>query len=147
MKLFEYIDRRGMGVYEEWYARRQKRQRAALDVKRDAILRAGEAGEPGNQLRTELPPKMFRGPVRHKGRFYPHTWKWTINCDGALRPLCCKGPFDESAEWTILLPVIEVGDEYPAGCFEEAESRRLDILRDPSRRREIRGDDDEDEDR
>jgi len=142
MKVFEYIDLRGRGVYSDWYDKRQKNQRAALDAKLDAVR---QAGEPGDALKGELPPKMFRGPVRLGNRSYPHTYKFTVNCDGALRPLACKGPMDEATEWTILVPVIEVGGKYPAGCFQEAEDRRLEILRDPSRRREIPGDDDGDD--
>jgi hypothetical protein len=143
MKVFEYIDLRGRGVYTEWYLERQKNQRAALDAKLDAVR---SAGEPGDTRRGELPPNMFRGPVREGNRSYPNTYKFTVNCDVALRPLACKGPVDEQSEWTILVPVIEVGRKYPPGCFQEAEDRRLEILRDPSRRREILGDDDDDED-
>ena len=140
MKVFEYLDARGHGVYSEWYKGLQKRQRAALDAKIDAVR---NAGDPGDARRGELPPNLFRGPVRHRQRVYPHTWKLTVNCDAALRPLACKGPLDDSTEWTILVPVIEVRGEYPDGCFQKAEDRRQEILNYPLRRREIRGDDDE----
>jgi hypothetical protein len=140
MKLFEYVDRRGRGVYTDWYAKRQPKHKAALDAKRDAIL---TAGEPGTSVGGELPPNMFRGPVKYEDRFYPHTWKWTVNCGIKMRPLACKGPIDDDAEWTILVPVIEVGDKYPRGCFQDAEDRRREIIADPSRRRRIYGDDDE----
>ena len=59
-----------------------------------------------------------------------------------LRPLACKGPIDIENEWTILVPVIEVGGEYPAGAFADAEARRLEIIADPqNRRRELVKDD------
>jgi hypothetical protein len=132
MRVFEYVDRRGIGVYTAWYQARQARQRAALDAKLDAVRKAGE-----------LPPRLFRGPVKHRNQFYPNTWKLTVNCDGALRPLACKGPIDPENEWTILVPVIEVGNQYPPGVFQEAEERRLEIVADPTRRRELRGDDDQ----
>src|SRR5688572_20509808 len=110
MKVFEYLDRRGVGVYTDWYHQRQKRQRAALDAKLDAVRKAGEAG---GVNRGELPPNMFRGPVKYGREFFANTYKFTVNCDGALRPLACKGPIDPNNEWTILVPVIEVGGKYP----------------------------------
>ena len=131
MKLFEYLDRRGIGVYTAWYRTLQKPQQAALDAKLD-VVRAG-----GN-----LPPNLFRGPVRYQGQHYANTYKLTVNRGGALRPLVCKGPIDCDNEWTILVPVIEVGNRYPPGVFQDAEDRRLEIIADPSRRRELRDDDD-----
>ena len=139
MKLFEYVDHRGSGVYSDWYERLEKRQQASLDVKLLAVLAAGEAG---SERQGMLPPSLFRGPVRHGGRSYPHTYKLTVGGNVALRPLSCKGPIDVTGEWTLLYPVIEVGGQYPSGCFAEAERRRSEVLADPDgRRREITADD------
>jgi hypothetical protein len=80
MKVFEYVDHRGRGVYSEWSAGLQPRARAALDAKLDAVR---NAGEPGDARHGELPPNMFRGPVKYKGKFYPNTYKFTVNADGA----------------------------------------------------------------
>lgn len=142
MRVYEYVDRRGRGVYTEWYASRQSREQAALDAKLKTVRKAGESARDG---RGELPPNMFRGPVRYGGRFFPNTYKFTVNAGGvAMRPLACEGPIDCENEWTILVPVIEVGNRYPAGVFDEAERRRIEVLNDPlQRRREIKGDDDE----
>lgn len=127
-------------MYTEWYARQQKREQAALDVKLGTVRTAGEPPKGG---REALPPSLFRGPVRYRGKFYPNTWKLTVNTGIALRPLCCLGPIDSETEWTILVPVIEVGNKYPAGVFEQAEARRLEVLADPDhRRREVKEDDD-----
>lgn len=139
MKLFEYLDRRGNGVYSQWYARLEKREQGALDAKLDTIRAANPAGDG----QTEIPPNLFRGPARHKQKSYPNTYKLTVNTgNAALRPLACKGPIDIVNEWTILVPVIEVGNEYPDRVFSDAEVRRREIIADPTRRRELVKDDD-----
>jgi hypothetical protein len=139
MKVFEYVDRRGIGVFLHWYFGLQKAQRAAIEVKLRAVMSAGEAGD----LRFgELPPNMFRGPVKHAGRFYANTYKFTVKGPVTLVPLACQGPLDNKLEWTLLVPVIEKGNQYPPGCFSDAENRRLEIIADPeNRRREIVADD------
>lgn len=127
MKVFEYLDRRGNGVFSEWRERLQPPQRAALDVKVDLVRKAGQ-----------LPPNLLRGPVSYRGRSYPHTWKLTVNAGGiAMRPLVCPGPIADDEEWTILVAVVEVGNRYPDGVFEQAENRRDEILAEPSRRQLI----------
>src|SRR5262245_23202921 len=100
MRVYEYVDHRGDGVFSVWYAKRQVAQRAGLDAKLDAVR---AAGEPATGIRLELPPNMFRGPVKFGGELYKNTYKFTVNAGGiAMRPLACKGPIDSDNEWTIL---------------------------------------------
>ena len=140
MRVYEFVDHRGDGVYTAWYKRRQTREQAALDAKLATVRRGGESA---SGVRQELPPNLFRGPVKYQKKFYPNTWKLTVTAGNvAMRPLACKGPQDTENEWTILVPVIEVGGEYPGGVFAEAESRRLQIIADPNRRRLIPDDND-----
>lgn len=143
MRLYQYLDRRGRPVISEWIETLQVKEQAALEPKLDAVRSAGEHGDP---RRGELPPNLFRGPVKHKGKSYPNTYKLTAGKGSksrALRPLACRGPFDTANEWTLLCPAIEVGGKYPDGVFAEAERRRMEIIRDPSRRVEMKGIDDE----
>lgn len=126
MRLFEYVDRRGRGAYSEWRARLQVAQRAALDLKVDVLLRD-----------PTLPPNLLRGPVRQNGKTYRHTYKLTVNGNVALRPLACKGPIDPLTEWTLLVPAVEIGGKLDDVLLALAEQRRLEIISDPSRRREI----------
>src|SRR6187431_2504298 len=115
MRLYEYVDRRGIGVFEAWYDGLQKAQKAALDVKIKAVI---NAGEPGDQRHGELPPNMFRGPVRQGNKVYPNSYKSTVQGKVKLRPVACKGPIAVNEEWTILVPAIEVGGQLePPGCF------------------------------
>ena len=139
MRLFEYVDRRS-GVYTDWYRSRQKREQAALDAKLDVVRKAGEAPNGTTEM---LPPNLMRGPCRYRGKFYPHTWKLTVNGPVRLRPLCCPGPIEADSEWTILVPAVEKGNQMPEGAFEQAEQRRVEVIADPvNRRREVSDDDD-----
>jgi hypothetical protein len=126
MVVYEYVDRRGNGVITAWYESLQAKQRAALDDKLEVLV-AGVA-----------PPGLLRGPVRHGNESYPNTYKLTINCGMALRPLACPGPFDLEHEWTVLVPVIEVGNRYDPRDFATCELRRDEVLADSSKRQIFR---------
>lgn len=136
MKLFEYVNARGRGVYSEWYAERPRPSQAALDAKLSALRRGGEVAA---NLSEALPPNLLRGPV--KG--YPKIYKLTVNGQEALRPLCCRGPLDMNSEVTILHPVVEKDRKLPPDSFDVAERRRREIVLSPSaRRRELKEDND-----
>lgn len=111
-------------MFTTWRASLQVQQRAALDQKTDTIKTAGT-----------LPPNLLRGPVKQNQRFYPNTFKLTVNGSVALRPLACPGPIDVANEWTILVPAIEVGGKLDDGLLGDAEQRRREIIADPTLRR------------
>jgi len=134
MTIFEWIDSRGRGAFTEWYNDRTVRQKAAIDAKLKVVRQVGQPTD--GRANSELPPNMFRGPV--KGHFY----KFTVNCDGALRPLAFKGLVDSRTEWTFLIGAAERdGKMVPATCYADAEIRRLEILADISKRQEVPNDD------
>lgn len=125
MVVYEYVNYRGEGVFSAWYVSLQARARAALDRKLEDVITG------------DTPPGLFRGPVRFRGKTYPNTWKLTVNCGVAMRPLACWGPFANEEAWTLLVPVFEVGNKYDPDDFKKAEVRRQEVLSNRFGRRQV----------
>jgi len=81
---------------------------------------------------TDLGPKLLAGPIRG----HAHIYKIKINGTVALRPLLCRGPVDNSSEFTLLLGAFERDWKWiPPDAPSVAEARRKEILSDPRGRR------------
>ena len=116
MDVLEYVTLE----FSEWRDSLPKMERARLDEKMRAIERMG------------FGVNCLKGPLTG----YRHIYKIRIQGPTlALRPLLCRGPQDKLHEFTMLVPMLEVGDEdVPSRAKAEAEARRQQIERDPRRR-------------
>lgn len=118
-KFFEWVDRRGQGAFSAWRLSLPRRERATLDEKMRAIQQFG------------IEVCCLKGPLRG----HRHLYKIRVQGPRALRPLLCRGPLEPDEEFTLLAPMVEVGDvDTPAGAKNEADRRREEIIHDPSRR-------------
>src|SRR5258706_699374 len=118
MPLFwEYLNRRGDREFSAWRLGLPTRERATLDEKMRAIQAMGAVVQ------------CLKGPLSG----YRHLYKIRVQGPNmALRPLLCKGPINKDDEFTMLKPMTEVGgSDQPPGAKNDAESRRLEIVRDP----------------
>jgi hypothetical protein len=53
-----------------------------------------------------------------------------------LRPMLCRGPVDESSEFTLLIGAVEVSNQLqPTDVVARAEARRAEVIADPVNRR------------
>ena len=120
IEFWEYLDGRDRREFSLWRAGLQKSDRAILDEKMRVIEQMG------------LSVGCLNGPLRG----HRHLYKIKARGPTAeLRPLLCRGPQDNDSEVTMLKPMIEVGGkDQPAGARDEAERRRVEVQRDPSRR-------------
>ena len=96
------------------------RDRAALNQKLDRLAQM--------TFQDAIETKLLAGPI------YKHVYKLTIHGDVMLRPMLCRGPLDNEAEYTLLLGAVEVGGKLPAGAKEKAEENRGTVIADHSRR-------------
>jgi hypothetical protein len=120
-RLYDYVDNRGLNDFEAWSRGLEKPDRARLSQK----LRMLETVGP------ELPPQLLAGPIKGQS----HIYKLRINGRVALRPLLCKGPISNDEEFTLLKGATEVDRKWePRNAPFAAETRRQEILRDPTRR-------------
>jgi len=51
-----------------------------------------------------------------------------------MRPMLCRGPIDNEAEYTFLLGATEKDWKLPTGAKEQADKRRTIVINDPARR-------------
>lgn len=127
MKLYNYLDARGVNVIKEWTLALGKRDLAALNSKLDVLARVVDP------LR-ELPGLLFGPGIGG----HQEIWKLKIGGSGsgnALRPLVCKGPSNKATEITLLAGATERdGDLRPEGIADTAEKHRKSIVNDKTRR-------------
>lgn len=120
-RVYDYVDSRERNDFEAWSKGLEKPDRARLSQKLRMLETVG----------SDLPPQLLAGPIKS----YAHIYKLRINGRVALRPLLCKGPINKDEEFTLLLGATEVGRKWePRNAPAKAETRRQEILRDPTRR-------------
>jgi hypothetical protein len=73
--------------------------------------------------------KLLQGPI------YKSIYKLRIKQTVQLRPLLCRGPFDNDAEYTLLEGAKEIGRKLTTGAVERANKNRDELLANPKRRR------------
>ena len=119
-QFWEYLDGRGNREFSQWRLGLPVSERALLDEKMRAIERMG------------LNVSCLKGPLRG----YRHLYKIRVQGRNvALRPLLCRGPQNKDTEFTLLKPMTEVGRrDQPPSAKPEAEARRLEVERNPTRR-------------
>lgn len=134
-KVFEWIDTRGRGVISDWNI--QEEQRAKLDQKIH-MLRKAEI-DPVTRV-TSLPPQLLAGPnIYGQSRIYKLKVKGRV----ALRPFLA---LDQNGDWVFLERAVERDGRYepPAKtAAATAETRRLELIADPSRKQILLAENDE----
>ena len=134
MKVYEWIDERGIGVVTGW--RLQTIQRSKLEAKIDMLVSASV--DPLSR-QANLPANLLVGPG-YDGQ--PFIYKLKARGNVQLRPMLCLGPFDFT-DWTILYPATERDDVLiPADAADKAEERRRALLVNRERRRLLVSDED-----
>lgn len=122
IRLWDFLSARDENVILRWVKvdGLTVRDRAALNQKLDRLVQM--------PFQTAIDTKLLAGPI------YKHIYKLVIHADVMLRPMLCRGPFDNAMEYTLLLGAVERGWKLPKGSMEKAESNRELLLADPSRR-------------
>ena len=125
MRLYDYVDTRGINQIAKWTKKLPLRDRAKLNNKLQLLEQAG----------PDLLPGLLAGPNIQGQR---HIYKLKIGSSGsgrALRPLLCRGPIDKEEELTLLIGAEERDGKLPKHVAKAAEDRRQEILAKPERRR------------
>ncbi len=127
-KIFEYVERGNQSTIGLWLDANAitDRDRGQLVQKMDMLAIHG----------PDLPPGLLAGPIKSKRnrKMQSHIYKMRINGDKALRPMLCKGPIAMDTEYTMLIGAIEINSVLNVDA-EDAETRRLEIIENPNRRR------------
>jgi hypothetical protein len=123
-KLWDFVSPRGENMILRWVRdeRLTVRARAALNQKLDRLVQM--------DFDLAIETKLLAGPI------YGNIYKLVIHAGVMLRPTLCRGPLNNSREYTLLLGAIEKGGKLPRGSEEKAAENRGIILADPARRRE-----------
>jgi hypothetical protein len=117
--IYDYIHPVDGNLMKKWSAGLQKKERAKLNSKIDALEMHGADLIPGILSPTGV-PNIFK--LRVKGKVQ-------------LRPLVCEGPGHGKLAFTFLLGAKEISSEYdPANALEMAEEIRNELLVHPERR-------------
>jgi hypothetical protein len=118
--IYDHVGRDGVNAIAEWTRGLQAVQRKLLRAKLDMLSQAG----------PDLPTQLLAGTG------IAHIYKLRVKGNVQLRPMLCRGPVENDAEFTVLCGAIEVGDALqPANAAERAATIREEILADPNNRR------------
>jgi hypothetical protein len=80
------------------------------------------------EYQLAIETKLLSGPI------YKNIYKLVIHGQVMMRPMLCRGPRENEAEYTILLGTTERDWKLPKGAMEQADQRRTIIENDFSRR-------------
>jgi hypothetical protein len=118
-KLYDYFNERGVNEIAEWTRPLEKTQRTKLRLRFDMLAQYG----------MDLLPQLLAGTG------VPHIYKLKVHGNVQLRPMLCRGPIDNDAEFTILLGAVEVNWVLdPRDAAELAAQIREEIILHPLRR-------------
>jgi hypothetical protein len=117
--LFDYVNEHDVNEFAQWTRGLEKRQRVKLNQKLDMLQKHG----------PDLPPQLLAGPI------FQHIYKLKVKGNVQLRPMLCKGPINNDAEFTLLLGAVEIGDELNPSPEEAARIRDIIIAAPRHRRR------------
>lgn len=121
-KLYDYVGHDGVNDFERWCRGLQSADLARLNRKIKMLADNG----------PNLGPKLLAGPLSG----YAHIYKLRVRGLTELRPLLCKGPIINEAEFTLLKGAFEVGGQWvPGNARGEAQTRRQEVINDPNNRR------------
>ena len=118
-EIFDYLDAHGDNAFKEWWSGLQKKERAKLRSRITMLRDYGEDIRP--QILTDTP--------------VPGILKLRVHGNVQLRPLLCKGPAKNDAEFTMLMGATERDFKLvPEDAPETADARKTAIARDNKRR-------------
>ncbi len=118
--LYDYLNAHGESEIQPWIEKLQKKERAKLEEKLDALHLNGE----------ELRPQTLTGTNERS------ILKLRVQGGVKLRLLLCRGPMDPKAEYTLLIGAKEVGSVLqPKGAEKTAAARRAEVIKDSKRRK------------
>src|SRR5690242_13321231 len=120
MNLFDFLDKDNRSVINEWAKGLEKADRARLNSKFKQLAEMDFALAWGT--------KLLQGPI------YKSIYKLRAKQTVQLRPLLCRGPFDNNAEYTLLEGAKEIGGKLTPGALVRADRNRDELLGDPKRR-------------
>jgi hypothetical protein len=116
--IFDYVHPTEGNLVKAWSTDLQKKERAKLNAKLDALELHG--------------PQLIPGLLSPTGT--PNIFKLKVRGQVQLRPLLCEGPGQGNA-YTLLLGAKEIASEYdPPNAVEKAADFRNDLLAHPQRR-------------
>lgn len=121
-ELWDFRNERGDNLIAKWTEQQERAHRARLNQKLDMLIRVS--------FESAIKSKLLHGPIQKQ----KHIYKLRAQSNVAMRPLLCRGPIANDAEYTLLLGSEEKGGKLPAGAPEKAESNRQAVMADPSRR-------------
>jgi hypothetical protein len=122
-EVYEYVGHDGSAPVSEWIESLQKKQRAKLKAKIQALRQYG----------GELPTTLLSDTSN------PHIKKLRVRGNVQLRPLLCRGPASQAGdEFTLLAGATERdGVLAPATALADAETRRTAVIADLRNRRRL----------
>jgi hypothetical protein len=102
-------------------------QIVAFQEKIDTLEKSGPEMGPGFISETPVGKRIYKMKIKgNKG------WK-------QLRPMCCRGPFEQRNEYTILVGAVEKDRKLiPSDVIERAQRNLTELEADPTRRRSER---------
>jgi hypothetical protein len=116
--IYDYLHPTHGNLMRQWCSSLQKKERAKLDQKIDALSLHGKDLIPGIVVPTGE----------------PCIYKLKVQGQVKLRPMLCEGPGNEQA-FTFLLGAREISWAYePSGAPKTAGEYRDDLMRNPTRR-------------
>ena len=117
--IYDYVDPADGNLIKAWSARLQKKERAKLNNRLDALAMHGSGLIPGILSPTGM----------------PSIFKLKIHGQVQLRPMLCEGPGRDEEAFTLLLGAFEVSDDYdPRGAPLIAARLRECLVKDMRRR-------------
>jgi hypothetical protein len=116
--IYDYVHPVEGNLVKTWSTGLQKKERAKLNAKLDALELHG--------------PELIPGLLAPTGT--PNILKLKVKGQVQLRPMLCEGPGQESS-YTLLMGAKEIAFEYePVNAPERAADIRSDLLAHPERR-------------
>ena len=116
--IYDYVDPVEGNLVKAWSMKLQKKERAKLNAKLDALEICGSDLIPGLLSPTGV-PSIFK--LKIKGQVQ-------------LRPMICEGPGGKP-EFTLLLGAKEISSKYdPVNAPEKAAAIRIELIAHPERR-------------
>ena len=120
--LYDYVNAQGENEIKKWLDSLEKVERAKIDQRLDMLEEHGEV----------LFPQILSGTDEKS------ILKLRVHGKVQLRPLLCRGPVSNAAEFTLLCGAKEVGWKLtPKGVLVEAVDRRHIVINAPTTRRKI----------
>jgi hypothetical protein len=123
--LFDYVTATGINDFARWTRSLDKRHQGKLASKLRMLENEG----------TKLVPGVLAGPLSGADNQARAIYKLKVRGNVQLRPMLCKGPYDQQHEFTLLIGAEETNRKLvPADAVERADNRRSEVANNMKRR-------------